>query len=88
MMEAIERMKQLEEDNRRMREACLTADELVSYMLSVRRSNTPEWMEGMASAINQWAESVGEEDRVATSADGLQVITPEDTSETRYDHDA
>lgn len=61
--------------------------QLVSYVLTVRSQNTPEWMEGLADRINHWAEATGEEDRVATTSRGraLQVITPQDRHETRPD---
>ena len=55
---------------------------LVEYVITVRKNNTDEWMAGLISHVNQWAEAVREEDRVAAYRDGLQVITPKDIAET------
>lgn len=58
---------------------------VINYVLSCRRSNTPEWMDGLVEVINEYAKEVGEGDRVATLRDGLQVITQQDIEETRPD---
>ena len=55
---------------------------LVEYVITVRKNNTDEWMAGLISHVNQWAEAVQEEDRVVAYQDGLQIITPEDIAET------
>ena len=47
---------------------------LVSYVLTVSKENTDEWMDGLVGEINQWAESVGETDRVARSRIGLVIV--------------
>ena len=51
-----------------------TASLLVGVMLSVRRSNTAAWMQGLADELNRWAVATGDSDRVATHGDGLQII--------------
>ena len=58
---------------------------VIDYVLSCRRSNTPEWMEGLVKVINKYAKEVGDSDRVTTLRDGLQVITQQDVEETRPD---
>ena len=40
------------------------ARHVVEYALSCGRNNTDEWMDGLADVINEWAASIGEEDRV------------------------
>lgn len=53
------------------------ADELLGYVLSVRRQNTSEWMDGLVEEINRYAEATGETDRVAIHRDGLRIIRGE-----------
>ena len=55
---------------------------LVEYVITCRKNNTDEWMQGLVTHVNQWAEAVQEEDRVASLRDGLQVVTPRDVEET------
>jgi hypothetical protein len=56
---------------------------LLGYVLTVRKANRSEWMEGLAKEINVWAKATGDDDRVATLKDGLQVLTPIDSARTR-----
>ena len=47
--------------------------QLISYLLSIRATNTCEWMELLAEHINEIAEHIGDEDRVEFNGDGLTV---------------
>jgi hypothetical protein len=47
---------------------------LVSYVLTASDHNTHEWMDGLADAINAWAEAVGDEDRCERCRNGLRVV--------------
>ncbi len=74
--------------DRDMGEACrelrikAAADRLAGYVLACRRKNTAEWMEGLCHRLNSYAEAIGDDDRITTYGDGLQVITPQDIAET------
>lgn len=48
--------------------------QLISYLLSIRATNTCEWMELLAEHINETAEHIGDSDRVVFNGDGLTVI--------------
>lgn len=50
------------------------ANQLLSYILSVRLENTPEWMDGLCGQINQYAEATGESDRVKRYRDALRLV--------------
>ena len=56
------------------------ADALASYAATARMKNNLEWMEGMAKALNDYLEAVGDSDRVATFGHGLGKITAEEYS--------
>ncbi len=62
----------LDDMERRSTEGWLA--QLVSYLLSIRATNTPEWMELLVEHINEIAEHIGDEDRVKFNGDGLTVV--------------
>lgn len=47
--------------------------QLIGYILTIRSTNTCEWMELLAAHINEIAEHIGDEDRVEFNGDGLTV---------------
>jgi hypothetical protein len=51
-----------------------SANKLLSYILSVRLENTPEWLNGLCEQINNYAEVTGETDRVQPYRDSIQII--------------
>lgn len=55
------------------RKAKEAGDKLLSSVLSVRKSNTDEWMNGIADDVNAYAEETGERDRVRYDGDGLKI---------------
>lgn len=48
--------------------------QLISYILSIRSSNTCEWMRGLEDHVNLIAEERGDKDRVSFNGDGLSII--------------
>ena len=48
-------------------------DKLLSCILSVRKHNTEEWMNGIAEDINAYAATTGESDRAHFDGDGLRI---------------
>ena len=48
-------------------------DKLLSCILSVRKHNTAEWMDGIADDINAYAAATGETDHVHYDGDGLRI---------------
>lgn len=50
------------------------ANQLLSYILSVRLENTPEWMDGLCEQINNFAEATGDTDRVEPYRDALRIV--------------
>ena len=55
---------------------------LVEYVITVKKTNTDDWMQGLIKHLNTWTAAVHEEDRIVSFRDGLQVITPQDIDET------
>ena len=55
----------------RYREALI---HFVGIVLSVRKHNTEEWMDGIAEDVNGVAKTLGDEDRFAFDGDGLRKI--------------
>jgi hypothetical protein len=56
------------------------ANALAGYAATCNMKNSLEWMEGMAKALNDYLEAVGDSDRVATFGHGLGKITAEEYS--------
>lgn len=50
------------------------ANQLLSYILSVRLENTPEWMDDLCEQINRYAEATGDSDRVEPYRDALRIL--------------
>lgn len=53
------------------------ADALASYAATCNMKNSLEWMEGMAKALNEYLDAIGDFDRVETWGNGLTSITKE-----------
>ena len=53
-------------------EDCLT--HLVSYVITARLTNQPEWMDGLADEVNRACLSIGESDRFVFDGDGLRKV--------------
>jgi len=47
---------------------------LAQYLITVRRVNTPEWMEGLAEEVNRACVTLGDEDRFRFDGDFLRRI--------------
>jgi hypothetical protein len=47
---------------------------LVGYMLTVRLTNTDEWLDGLVEYLNDWAAEIGEPDRVGRVRDELRIV--------------
>ena len=47
---------------------------LAGYALSCRKANNDEWMEGLATYINEYAESINDSDRFEFNGDGLSGV--------------
>ncbi len=54
------------------------SDNLAAYAMTCQMTNTLEWMEGLATRLNAYLESIQDGDRVATHGYGLQTITAEE----------
>ncbi len=51
---------------------------LLSYLSTVRRSNTPQWMEGLVVHFNAACDALGESDRVVLERDELRIVRATD----------
>lgn len=51
------------------------ADKLAGYAATVNMRNSLEWMEGMAKALNDYLDAIGDFERVETWGNGLTSIT-------------
>ena len=49
-------------------------ESLLAYMLMVQDENTDEWLNGLVDAINEWAATTGDADRVERFRWGLRIV--------------
>jgi hypothetical protein len=58
---------------------------MASYAATCEMRNNLEWMEGLATRLNLYLESIGDSDRVVTYGYGLKTITAAEFSQYKQD---
>lgn len=55
-----------------------SANRLARYAATCRMENTLEWMEGLATRLNEYLQASGDDDRVQTFGYGFEVVKEKD----------